>query len=232
MKTAEEIVAADEAGAVRDFIEADPEAEGALREAASRHGADAVLHELDAIALGREGRSTDTPHLEVRLQAHPVFAGRNHAYLMVIVDDHPAFEGDPRFTRTLPDGRRYATLGAGPKDMNPIFGTLVSSVNRAWDASLLIPDTYDAEIQHPLVVSGEMTEREAVERLFEVDARYADLTDYDMIPFRWSGGYNSNGYLSGLLEVVGWSPEAPPHVPGWDKPLPGAAFTLEPPDAA
>ena len=195
-----------------------------LREAALRAGAQAVLFELDRLADAAAGRSLDTQALEVRLQTHPVLLGRDHAYLMVIVDRHPAFEDDPRFQSVLPDGRRYATLGAGPRGMNPFFSTLESKVNRAWDANLLLPDSQDVTIQHPEVAAGRMTEREAVDLLFSADAAYDDAMPYDIVPFTWSSGYNSNSYLSGLLQVTGWRPDRPEDVPGWDKPLPPEAF--------
>ena len=195
-----------------------------LREAALRAGHQAVLHELRAVSRGLSGHSTDDHLIEIRLHTHPVLARRGHAYLMVISAGHPAFEDDPRFANVLPDGRRYATLGAGPRNMQPFFSTLVSNVNRAWDTTQLLPDTYDAGIQHPDVLAGRATEREVVERLFAADARYSDAFDYDAVPFRWSSGYNSNSYISGLLAATGWRVAKPPRVPGWTKPLPREAF--------
>ena len=220
--TPETVIAAGPDG-VRPYLEAggDP---GRLREAALRAGAQAVLHELHAMQRGLAGHSTDSPRVEVRLHTHPVIARRGHAYLLIASAGHPAFEDDPRFANLLPDGRRFATLGAGPRDMQPFFSTLVSDVNRAWDTTSLLPDTYDAGIQHPDVVGGRATEREVIERLFAADATYDDATDYDMVPFRWSSGYNSNSYISGLLAATGWTVARPPRVPGWGKPLPKEAF--------
>ena len=213
----------DDPAAVRAYLDhgGDP---ARLRTAALNAGAQAVLFELRQILRGRSGASTDTPRVEIRLQTHPVFLGRDHAYLAVISANHPAFENDPRFANVAPDGRRFCTLGAGPKNFVMIFGTLVSQVNRRTDTTALLPDTYDAEIQHPGVLSGEITEREAVERLFAADAGYGDDIGYDAVPFRWSRGYNSNSYVSGLLAAAGWHAKRPPSVPGWDKPLPPSMF--------
>ena len=221
--TAERLAASRDPAFVRGYLDAGGDA-GALREAALRAGAQAVLFELAQLVRGQRGSSTDTPRVEVRLQTHPVFLGRGHAYLAVISAGHPAFEDDPRFANLSPDGRRFCTLGAGPRAWIPVFGTLVSDLNRRTDASALLPDTYDAEIQHPGVHAGEITEREAIERLFAADAAYDDATGYDIVPFRWSRGYNSNSYLSGLLAAAGWHAARPPSVPGWDKPLPKAMF--------
>ena len=217
------IAAADDAAAVRGALDSGTPA-AVLREAALGAGAHAVLFELEQLRRGATGASTDTPRVEVRLQAHPVLLGRDHAYLAVVTRGHPAFEDDPRFKTVLEDGGRLATLGAGPKNMNPLFSTLVSDVNRVWDTNQLLPDVYDAMIQHPEVTAGRITEREAIEALFAADARYADDTDYDMVPFGWSGGYNSNSYVSGLLAATGWEAARPPDVPGWDKPLPERLF--------
>ena len=38
-------------------------------------------------------------------------------------------------------------------------------------------------------------------------------------------GYNSNGYVSGiLLHVTGSMPPRPPHTPGFNKPVPASEF--------
>jgi hypothetical protein len=215
----------DDADAAAAFLSLHPGRAAELRREASKAGADAVLFELDRLAEGRNGKSTDTPALKLRLQGHSVLLGRDHAYLMVIVDDHPAFEGDTRFHRQLPDGRRYATLGAGPRGMMPVFSTLVSGVNRAADLSPLLADTFDLAIQHPDVEAGRRTERDVVDELFAVDAAFSDELPYDILPFPWSDGYNSNSYIAGLLSVAGWQAERPGRVPGWTKPVPAEFFT-------
>lgn len=215
-----EIVERDDPDAAARVYNARPEALGAMRAAAMEAGAEAVLHELDLLEKAEAGQSLDTARIEVRLQGHSVILGRDHAYLMVIVDDHPAFDDDPRFSNTLPDGRRFATLGAGPQNMMPFFSTLISGVNRKADLSHLLIDTFDHEIQHPHVEAGIMTERAVVDMLFAADARYSDQLDYDIVPFRWSDGYNSNSFIAGLLTATGWQVSRPGRVPGWDKPVP------------
>ncbi|MCQ8184450.1 hypothetical protein [Parvularcula maris] len=223
--TADAIAAADDPDAAADFLKRHPARRSELCRAAEAKGASAVLFELDRLASGAQGGSTDTPALELRLQGHSVVFGRDHAYLMVIVDDHPAFDDDPRFARRLEDGRRYATLGAGPRGMMPIFSTLVSGVNRAADLSPLLADTFDLEIQHPDVAAGQRTERDVVDELFAVDEGFSDELPYDILPFPWSDGYNSNSYISGLLQVTGWEADQPGRVPGWTKPVPAEFFT-------
>jgi hypothetical protein len=225
-EAAETLALGDDPAGVRAYIEAGGDTD-ALRSVAERHAARAVLFELAQLLRGQRGASTDTPRVEVRLQAHPVFLGRDHAYLAVVSRGHPFFDRDPRFRNGAEGGARFCTLGAGPKHMIPIFGTLVSDLNRLTDVSGLLPDTYDAELQHPAVLAGRATEREAIEALFAADGGYCDKLDYDPVPWRWSDGYNSNSYIAGLLAATGWRAEKPPSVPGWNKPLPPGAFGLE-----
>lgn len=219
-----DIVLADDPDAAAAFLETCPEDLDALRRAATKTGARRVLHEIEVLTSPSENGSLDTPRIEIRLQGHSVILGRDHAYLMVIVDDHPAFAGDPRFENQLPDGRRYATLGAGPANMNPFFSTLISGINRKADLSALLIDTFDVEIQHPDVDGGLRTERAVVDELFAADSRYCDQFAYDIVPFSWSDGFNSNSYVAGLLSATGWQVERPGRVPGWTKPLPPDAF--------
>lgn len=218
------IVSNDDADAAARFTRDHPDHARLLVEAARKGGARRVLHEAEVLLGTPPGQSLDTPKIEVRLQGHSVLLGRDHAYLMVIVDDHPAFEDDPRFDNQLPDGRRYATLGAGPRNMMPLFSELVSGVNRKADLCPILIDTFDLEIQHPGVEAGLATERAVVEALFTTDARYGDSVSYDIVPFDWSDGFNSNSFVAGLLEVTGWEVERPGRVPGWEKPLPAEAF--------
>jgi hypothetical protein len=218
------ILADDDADAAARFLRDHPGLAGELWERARTRRAPRVLHELDLRLGTPPGRSLDTPKIEVRLQGHSVLLGRDHAYLMVIIDDHPAFEDDPRFENRLPDGRRYATLGAGPRNMVPFFSELVSGVNRKADLCPILIDTFDIEIQHPRVETGEATERAVVDALFAMDAGYGDKIPYDIVPFDWSDGFNSNSFVAGLLEVTGWEVASPGRVPGWEKPLPPDAF--------
>ncbi|WOI53278.1 hypothetical protein [Parvularcula sp. LCG005] len=229
------IVAADDAALAASFLLQFPDCTAHLRRLAEKHGAEAVVHEIDLLTTPRDEPSLDTEKVEVRLQGHSVLFGRDHAYLMVIVDDHPAFRDDPRFANTLDDGRRYATLGAGPKNLMPFFSSLLSGVNREADLSPLLHDTFDIEIQHPDVTAGKRTERAVVEQLFDTDAAYNDRLNYDIIPLAWSDGFNSNSFISGLLEVSGWNAARPGKVPGWDKPVPPEHFDRpedEPPETA
>lgn len=56
--------------------------------------------------------------LDVLRQAHPVALGLDHNKITIIPDNQARYANDPRFNNVTADGRRYATLGAGPEDGN------------------------------------------------------------------------------------------------------------------
>ncbi|MCG3145798.1 MAG: hypothetical protein HONDAALG_03474 [Gammaproteobacteria bacterium] len=154
---------------------------------------------------------SDVFGLDVLQQSHPVALGQNHAKLLLVPINQDRWRGDPRFNNVLPDGRRYAALGAGPED-----GYLVSNFNRERDIQLdhnvsseacPVPDRYGSEDQ-------------LIEALLAIDKAYGDRADYEWFPSRFSDGYNSNSYISGLLRAAGVDMPAPPSTPGYDKPLP------------
>ena len=157
--------------------------------------------------------------LEILLESHPVALGMNHSKVTVIPNNQAKWANDPRFSNTLPDGRHYATLGAGPEGHNPQGGNnLVSNLNRQRD---LIRDKNKSSA--PLKCPK--SEDDSINDLFDADAKYNDAALYDFIPPSWADGYNSNSYAHGLLNAVGFSNiPTPPSAPGFGKPLPPSAF--------
>lgn len=160
---------------------------------------------------------------EVRLGAD---TGQYHMKLVIIPDNQKGYADDSRFF-TNNAGARVSTMGAGPENgslLRPL-GDLVSNHNRPRDVS------------ETGFVVGEIspgkgdTEDALISRLFQADANYRDNLDYDFFPGR-SDGYNSNSYLTGLLQAVGI--ERPPipnqgtaPTPGAQKPVPRGCFTRE-----
>ncbi len=156
--------------------------------------------------------------LEILLETHPVALGNNHSKITIIPDNQAAYANDPRFSNTLPDGRKYATLGAGPED-----GNLVSNPNRPRDINL-DHNNSSTSLNPADCGDGSRSEDQIIEDLFKSDGAYDDKFDYELFPNRFSNGYNSNGYVSGLLNAVGFSPSAPPGTPGFTKPVPKKSF--------
>ena len=156
------------------------------------------------------------------LAGHNVAGGVTHMKTVIIPNNQERYRNNAFFQNVLPDGRRYATLGAGPEG-----GFLVSNPNRERDVAL-DRNNYNHDLQLPVNV----TEEEMIYRLFATDAAYRDNLDYDFYPQGFFGGgsdgYNSNSYTRGLLESVGFR-DLPRFngsvVPGWNKPVPLSNFT-------
>ncbi|MEX2962184.1 RHS repeat-associated core domain-containing protein [Microbulbifer sp. TYP-18] len=153
--------------------------------------------------------------LEVLLQTHPVAFGLDHAKVTIIPNNQAVWANDSRFSNSLPDGRRYLTLGAGPEG-----GDLVSNINRSRDVNLgynqtsalcPIPDQYASE-------------DELIQALLNADQNYQDNLDYEYFPQSFTDGYNSNSYANGLLRAVGITMPTPPSSPDFNKLLPENSF--------
>ena len=134
----------------------------------------------------------DPNGLDVLHQAHPVALGQDHSKITIIPVNQERYANDPRFNNVTPDGRRYATLGAGPEN-----GRLVSNVNRERDINL-DHNVYSRTCPLPNDIDNEDA---FIDRLFELDGRYQDNIDYEWFPTRFSDGHNSNSYVNGLLRA-------------------------------
>jgi RHS repeat-associated protein len=164
---------------------------------------------------------TDPTGKEILLQAHAAWAVGNHAKIVIIPKNQAKYENDARFRNKLPDGRRFATLGAGPGGSRDRY--LVSAPNRPNDISF----TKAAFTQGaPYAFSEELTipggdEDIIIEALFLTDERYLDNFKYDASQILWADGYNSNGYANGLLKATGFKGYSqPPSTRGWDNMVP------------
>jgi RHS repeat-associated protein len=153
--------------------------------------------------------------LDVLHEAHPVALGMDHSKVTIIPDNQARYANDPRFNNVKDDGRRYATVGAGPED-----GNLVSNLNRERDLNL-DHNVYSEECPLPNDLDNE---DDFIDRLFELERRYRDNIDYELFPNRFSDGNNSNSYVNGLLRAAGVEMPSPPTSPGYDKPVPAEAF--------
>jgi RHS repeat-associated protein len=148
-----------------------------------------------------------------------------HTFLRITPSDQERYANDPRFANIDSQGRRFLTIGAGPDS-----GNLVSDLNRELDIR-----PHDASVLVP--VGGRYTTEEAlIEALLSLDSHYQDNLEYDLFPRNQGdgrllildAGYNSNSYISGLLEAAGLSrPQITGVLPatGWDKPLPAQYFS-------
>ena len=164
-------------------------------------------------------RYTDPDGREIRLQWHMVevgiATGKFHTLLTITPDNQGRYSSDDRFKNVGEDGRRYATIGAGPTSNLKLRSDVNRGLDREQHGGGIIVD----------VPEGYANEDTYIDALFQLDSQYADDSNYDFFPSATSEGYNSNSYTSGLLNASG--ADAPtPHVdaPGYDKPLPTEEF--------
>lgn len=125
----------------------------------------------------------------------------------------------PQFKNVDADGNRYIVLSAGPEG-----GDLVSRPNRGSDLGI---QEGSVRFSQP----AGMTEIEYFDKLAVADGHYNDSLDYDLFAppdgqNLFDNGYNSNGYVSGLLEATGVEPPKIGGVDlqGHDKPVPKGCF--------
>jgi len=169
---------------------------------------------------------TDPSGNEILLQSHSVIPKANHAKVTIIPKNQGKYASDKRFKNQLPDGRKFATIGAGPSNESVTGvvapGRLVSAPNRGRDVGQLLDKENKSSV---LLTPPGGDEDAAIEALFAADANYGDNEDYEFFPSARSDGYNSNSYVSGLLRAVGFGGYArPPLAPGFGKPLPPGDF--------
>ena len=131
---------------------------------------------------------------------------------MIIPENQGLFADRGPFINVLPDGRRYATLGAaGP-------WRLKSDVNRSTDVDL------STKVEYEAVDVGAQCEDDVIIKLFATDAGYRDSLLYEILP-SIGFGYNSNSYAAGLLQASGLPvPKIKKNVPGYKKPVPAKKF--------
>jgi hypothetical protein len=157
---------------------------------------------------------------EILLAGHNVAGGVTHMKIVFIPQNQDRYKNDSNFQNRLPDGRRYSTLGAGPED-----GLLVGRPNRPTDLSM------DNNFVRTLTLPKNMTEDQAITRMFAADAAYSDDLDYDLYPNGLFGtgadGFNSNSYARGILNRAGIRGLPKPSgkvVPGFNKPIPPSSI--------
>jgi RHS repeat-associated protein len=167
-----------------------------------------------AYANGAPDRFVDPLGLEILLESHPVALGLDHSKITIIPRNQTLWANDPRFVHTLPDGRQYATLGAGPEG-----GHLISNLNRPRDL-VRSHNKSSQQCTHPDITKPE---DQLIRDLLHADSRYRDRLDYEYFPVSFTDGFNSNSYISGLLNATGLyiqGVHAPPTTPGFEKPVP------------
>ena len=160
---------------------------------------------------------------EVKLQWHEVSiagigSGKNHSLLTIIPNEPSHFNNAKRISSigqlTNSQGQKYGTMGAGPNGS----WNLESNYNRSSDAA---EHTGGITITPP----NGMSENDFVDNLMQLDANYQDNLEYSFDP-NGSDTFNSNSYVSGLLNAAGvdMTNIKVPEGQGFDKPVPKEKF--------
>jgi len=157
------------------------------------------------------------PATTVAVYAHSVAFGNYHCKIVITVnpDDEKSITGLPTL-QTDANGNKYFTMGAGPSGALG-SGNLVSNFNRSTDTNLS-SSTLQGVVSSSNVV-------DLVQKLINADGKYPDNLTYELFPSSTSSGYNSNGYVSGILAAVGaTAPTTNVNTPGYNKPVPATNF--------
>jgi len=155
--------------------------------------------------------------------------------ILMIPDNQADFAGTPGYrfgdaNSGKAAGKWYRVLSAGPSFTNPISGglpgNLVSSPNRSTD----LPGTNN-------IVAGEVQSRDGlgdsalINKLSCLDESYRkqSVINYDFDPEPGTSGYNSNSFVTGLLNAANVRYRLPGiYIPGASKPVPIENFNVFP----
>jgi len=74
-----------------------------------------------------------------------------------------------------------------------------------------------------------MSDDDFITKLVNTHEHYNEQAWYSLFPQADDDDYNSNGYVSGLLDIVlgitdGYTVQQPPNTPGFEKPVPPSYF--------
>jgi hypothetical protein len=165
----------------------------------------------------------DPSGLVIEYANHEVTFGMYHSKIIITPDNQAAYVNDARFRQFDAQGRRFATIGAGPVGLL----RLAYGVNR--DRDVNTPAAFRKTLDLPCEYSNE---DEAIQRLFELGNIYnQSRKGYTLIPQNILGvptGWNSNSFISGIGAAAGFHMPAPGETgfptPGYQNPLPRRFF--------
>jgi RHS repeat-associated protein len=167
----------------------------------------------------------------IYLETHTVLFGRHHSKITIIACPNSDMAKDPRFmyNRTAEEGNRYLTIGAGPSGAIPLIrpGELISSANRDRDLNRTINTFSQLIMAFDCCLCCDNSKGESLAyKLIEGERKYNCRADYDFFPEGNLDAYNSNSFISGLLNHagLGTTPAPTTLTPGYATPLPGKYF--------
>jgi len=179
----------------------------------------------------------------------PESLGFAHVSIKIQPENQEKYANNRYFNNINNNGKRYATIGAGPDDASigrmffgfDLFGNLIAGqdfdkngLNRKRDIDRSIK-VYESEN----LVSADQ-EDYYIAKLFQANKNYQNQLEYELFPQQNESGYNSNSYVSGILLATNLPvPELPSYTqkttdgtvaipiyktPGYNKPVPAHNF--------
>ena len=161
---------------------------------------------------------TDPLGLTIFYANHPVAGDIYHSKIVIIPDEQAAYVNDPRF-KVNEQGQYSATIGAGPEGFP---WRLIAGVDRKRDVSQ--PCDNATPLHLPPVYRDE---NDAIKNLFDLANDYNRNPElYGLFPTNKGSYYNSNSFVSGLLNAAGFDPpmNTGAYTPGYNKPVPGYRY--------
>jgi len=149
--------------------------------------------------------------LKVYIAEHPVWGIGEHWYIIIIPDNPQDFANNPLFY-PIGNGQLETTISGEPGSTGNL-----TSVPNADSGSPTLDKTQ---------INPACAERDTdfINNLLQAEAGYDNNLPYDPTPWQFDPTYNSNSFVTGILNEVGATvPGSPPGwrwAPGWDKPIP------------
>jgi len=164
----------------------------------------------------------DPTGLRVEIQWHEVFeSGNYHSSLIITPENQSQYQNDSRFIQN-DAGEFFVTVGAESQ-----FNTLVADLNRGSDIAPHDPG-------FTLIIPGGFESEDAfINSILQAHENYSDNLPYDAFPsppedrvwYLADDDYNSNSYIAGLLQNLGFEPiPLGVNLPGWDVPVPSVNY--------
>jgi len=183
-----------------------------------------------AYAANSPYRYVDPDGRKIVVQAHRVIGDNFHVSIRIEPENQARYANDERFENADPaTGARFATIGAGPDEGDGVLrvlraeSRLVGALNRDRDVHKRKNEQITLDLQG-------RDEDDVIAALFEAEANYQDNLRYEPWPEKLPNAYNSNSFVSGILQAVGLqAPSVKSNVPGYDRPVPAESFAAPQP---
>ncbi len=144
----------------------------------------------------------------VKVWLHNVAFGNYHLSIKLEPENQAKYANDARFQNIDSDNKRFATIGAGPDNLDilkipsdwlgnlnageTVLGVLdginrardIDITNKVWESENLVPKELDDFY---------------INKLFALNAGYNNKVGYELFPDKRDENYNSNSYVTGLL---------------------------------